>query len=26
VITYEVIKVWKALGNRALEAFFGIGK
>ncbi|HEY5992334.1 MAG TPA: hypothetical protein VIU10_07130 [Candidatus Udaeobacter sp.] len=26
VITYEVIKVWKALGTRALEAFFGIRK
>lgn len=26
VITYEVIKIWKALGTRALEAFFGIGK
>ena len=26
VITYEVIKIWKALGIRALEAFFGIGK
>ena len=25
-ITYEVIKIWKALGTRALEAFFGIGK
>ena len=25
IITYEVIKVWKALGTRALEAFFGIG-
>jgi hypothetical protein len=24
VITYEVIKIWKALGTRALEAFFGI--
>ena len=23
IITYEVIKVWKALGIRALEAFFG---
>ena len=23
VITYEVIKIWKALGTRALEAFFG---
>jgi hypothetical protein len=26
VITYEVIKIWKALGVRALEAFFGIRK
>jgi len=26
VITYEVIKIWKALGVRALEAFFGTGK
>ncbi len=26
VITYEVIKIWKALGTRALQAFFGIGK
>jgi hypothetical protein len=26
VITYEVIKIWKALGVRALEAFFGAGK
>jgi len=26
IITYEVIKIWKALGTRALEAFFGIGK
>ena len=26
VITYEVIKIWKGLGTRALEAFFGIGK
>jgi len=26
VITYEVIKIWKALDTRALEAFFGIGK
>jgi len=26
VITYEVIKIWKALGARALEAFFGIRK
>ncbi len=24
VITYEVIKIWKALGTRAVEAFFGI--
>ena len=24
VITYEVIKIWKTLGTRALEAFFGI--
>jgi hypothetical protein len=26
VITCEVIKIWKALGTRALEAFFGIRK
>ncbi len=26
VISYEVIKIWKALGTRALEAFFGIRK
>jgi len=26
VITYEVIKIWKALCTRALEAFFGIRK
>ncbi len=26
VITYEVIKIWKALGTRVLEAFFGIRK
>ena len=26
VIIYEVIKIWKTLGTRALEAFFGIGK
>jgi hypothetical protein len=26
VITYEVIKIWKALGTKALEAFFGIRK
>ena len=26
LITYEVIKIWKALGTRALEAFFGIRK
>jgi hypothetical protein len=26
VITYEVIKIWKALGTRALEAFFGLQK
>jgi hypothetical protein len=26
VITYEVIKIWKALGTRALETFFGIPK
>jgi hypothetical protein len=26
IIIYEVIKIWKALGTRALEAFFGIGK
>jgi hypothetical protein len=25
VITYEVIKIWKALGTRALQALFGIG-
>jgi hypothetical protein len=25
-IAYEVIKIWKALGMRALEAFFGIRK
>lgn len=24
VIVYEVIKIWKALGTRALDAFFGI--
>jgi hypothetical protein len=24
IITYEVIKIWKALGTRALEAFFGV--
>jgi hypothetical protein len=24
VIVYEVIKIWKALGRRALSAFFGI--
>jgi len=24
VIVYEVIKIWKALGGRALEAFFGV--
>ena len=24
IITYEVIKLWKALGKGALEAFFGI--
>lgn len=24
VITYEVIKIWQALGKRALEAFFGV--
>ena len=24
IITYEVIKIWKALGKGALEAFFGI--
>jgi hypothetical protein len=24
IITYEVIKIWKALGKNALEAFFGI--
>jgi len=23
VIVYEVIKIWKALGTRALSAFFG---
>jgi hypothetical protein len=26
IIVYEVIKIWKALGTRALEAFFGIRK
>jgi hypothetical protein len=26
VITYEVIKIWQALGTGALEAFFGLGK
>src|SRR5438094_4598835 len=26
IITYEVLKIWKALGTRALEAFFGIRK
>ena len=26
IITYEVIKIWKALGTRALEAFFGLRK
>jgi hypothetical protein len=26
IITYEVIKIWKALGTRSLEAFFGMGK
>jgi hypothetical protein len=26
IIIYETIKIWKALGTRALEAFFGIGK
>jgi hypothetical protein len=26
IITYEVIKIWKALGAGALQAFFGIGK
>src|SRR5437867_9265393 len=26
IITYEVIKIWKALGARGLEAFFGIRK
>jgi Lycopene cyclase len=26
IITYEVIKIWKALGAGALEAFFGVGK
>lgn len=26
VIVYEVIKIWLALGTRALEAFFGAGK
>lgn len=25
VITYEVIKIWKVLNRRALQAFFGIG-
>ncbi len=26
IIVYEVIKIWKALGTRALEAFFGCGE
>jgi len=26
VIIYEVIKIWKAMGTRALEAFFGVRK
>ncbi len=26
VIVYEVIKIWKALGTRALDAFFGVGR
>jgi hypothetical protein len=26
VITYEVIKIWKALGRGAWEAFFGVGR
>jgi hypothetical protein len=26
IITYEVIKIWKAVGSGALQAFFGIGK
>jgi hypothetical protein len=26
IITYEVIKIWKALGTRALELFFGAQK
>ncbi len=26
VITYEVIKIWQAMGTKALEAFFGIGR
>lgn len=26
VIVYEVIKIWKALGRRALSAFFGCGE
>src|SRR5437868_11788387 len=26
IIVYEVIKIWKALGTRSLEAFFGIRK
>jgi hypothetical protein len=26
VIVYEVIKIWQAMGTRALEAFFGIRK
>ena len=26
LITYAVIKIWKALGTRAIEAFFGIRK
>ena len=25
IITYEVIKIWKALGSGALQAFFGVG-
>ena len=26
IITYEVIKIWKALGAGALQAFFGVGE
>jgi hypothetical protein len=24
VISYEVVKIWLAMGKRALEAFFGV--